>query len=226
MKRLYLDHCPGDEFTLDGPAQHYLKNVLRMAAGERIGILTPAELLEAEVLSMGKRSATLTVRNRTAAKKTDYSLRVYQCLLKREYMDTVVEKLTELGVTEIVPVLSAHSLPILKDTALARFREIAKVATLQSEHSFLPHFTDAVKINSITASNNADNFLFYERGEISSPVLTGRDINLVIGPEGGFTEDEVSLLRGRGFIVCTPLSSILKAETAAVVFTGWVRIRL
>ncbi len=225
MKRIYLEHT-GEEFTAVDNDHHYLKNVLRMQEGDEVDVMSADSLTRAHIIAVTKRETIFSAIASRPLITPDYSLTVYQCLLKREYMDTVVEKFAELGATRIVPVISRRSLPSLKESALSRFIEIAKYAALQSEQEFIPGITDAVKINDIRAAADADNILFYERGVVQSPVLTSRAVQIVIGPEGGFEADEVELLHNKGFLSYTPLKSILKAATAAVVFCGLVRTQL
>lgn len=223
MKRIFFDGDPSDRFEIDGSEHHYLKNVMRVSAGYELNVLTPAELLHVEVIESSKKSTVLKVISRRSAVKPVYSLKVYQCLLKREYMDFAIEKFAELGVTEIVPVISEFSLNELKDKTKNRFFEIVKGAALQSENEFLPEIRDAVKIESIEADKDT-NIIFYERGNTKFlPENVKGTVSMIIGAEGGFSEDEVKMLVSKGFIPYTPISSILKAETASVVFSGMVR---
>ncbi len=227
MKRIYLPQFPSDQILIEDEEHHYLKNVLRAKPGMRIEIMTSGELLSAEIDGIQKRGISARILSRRALRPPAYTLTVYQSLLKREYMDAVVEKYAELGVTSVIPVIAERSLPELKENALRRYREIAKSAALQSEQEFITEIKEPLPVNKITVVTNADNILFYERAERKSPpVITRNNVALFIGPEGGFADKEVDYLLGAGFSAVSPVSSILKAETAAVVFAGWVRIAL
>ncbi|MDR2869967.1 MAG: 16S rRNA (uracil(1498)-N(3))-methyltransferase [Deferribacteraceae bacterium] len=227
MKRIYYPHEVTNTNIITGAEQHYIKNVLRLDAGSLIELLTPAGLAVVELADVGKREITATLQSMRPLSLLDYSFTVFQCVLKREYMDTVMEKYTELGVTRIVPVASARSVGDVKDSTLTRYREIAKAAALQSERDQLPEITELIKIKQIPAEPEAESFLFYEREvQKSKPQISGRNLRMIIGPEGGFTDEEVALLTQQGFQCVSPLENILKAETAAVVFAGWLRIEL
>lgn len=223
MKRIYLDTVLTDSFELEGDYFHYLKNVVRAKPGEVVGVLTPTQYAECAITEVGKRNAVLSVENMRPAKRHSYRLKVYQCLLKREYMDFAVEKYTELGATEIIPVLSGRSLNDLKDKTMQRYHDISVKAALQSENEQLPVITEAIDIKDVTADMES-NILFYERCTERGEIKPANDMSIIIGPEGGFTDEEYQLLVSKGFTPVRPVEQILKAETASVVFTGYVRI--
>lgn len=222
MKQIFYDGILTDTIELDGDYFHYLKNVVRAKPGEELGVLTGTEYAVVQIENIEKRSAVLKVTDKRPAKRHDYRLKVYQCLLKREYMDFAVEKYAELGATEIVPVISDRSLNELKDKTKSRFEDIALKAVLQSENEQLPVISDAIDISEVTADAES-NILFYERGG-EGGLTPAKDMSIIIGPEGGFTDDECKLLTDKGFTPVRPIEQILKAETASVVFTGYVRI--
>jgi len=223
LKRIFYTGALTDYFTIDGDYFHYLKNVVRAKAGDVVGVLTSTHFAECEIEQMEKRSAEFKVINIRDVMKHGYQLKVYQCLLKREYMDFAVEKYTELGATEIVPVVSSRSLTELKDKTKQRYNDIAMKAILQSENEQMPVISDAIGISEITADMDS-NIIFYERCEEGSSIKPALNMSMVIGPEGGFTDDEFKLLTEKGFQAVKPIQQILKAETASVVFTGYIRI--
>jgi len=223
MKRIFYDGVLTDTFELEGDYFHYLKNVVRAKPGEELGVLTDTEFAVVQIESIEKRSAVIKVIDRRPAKRHNYRLKVYQCLLKREYMDFAVEKYAELGATEIVPVISDRSLSDLKDKTIRRYKDISLKAVLQSENEQLPVIQDPVDLSEIIADAD-ENILFYEREEGGECITPAKDMSIVIGPEGGFTDDEYNMIVSKGFKAVKPINQILKAETASAVFTGYVRI--
>jgi 16S rRNA (uracil1498-N3)-methyltransferase len=223
MKRIFQPYDIKDIFTVDDDYLHYLKNVIRAKSGDEVTVLTPSEIAVCRITDIGKKGAVLRVAERRPARRHDYSLKVYQCLLKREYMDFAVEKYAELGATEIVPVVSARSLNDLKDKTMQRFTDIAVKAVLQSENEQMPVISEVTDIADIKADMDS-NVLFYERYEGDNTVRPSMSMSMVVGPEGGFTDDEYEMLVGRGFVPVKPVRQILKAQTASVVFTGYIRI--
>jgi len=223
MKRIFYEADVSTPFSLEGDYFHYLKNVVRAKEGDMVGVLTESAFAECRISELGKRNALLTPENCRDAKKHDYRLKVYQCVLKREYMDFAVEKYAEMGATEIVPVFSERSLKELKEKTKSRYSDIVRKAVLQSENEQMPVVHDAADIPDIKADMD-ENILFYERCTENSVIKPSKSMSIVIGPEGGFTEEEYEMLFEKGFAPVRPIKQILKAETASVVFTGYVRI--
>jgi 16S rRNA (uracil1498-N3)-methyltransferase len=223
MKRIFYEGKLNSIIEIEGDYFHYLKNVIRAKAGDRLGILTVDEFAECTITEMGKRNGLITVDTKRPIKEHSHRLKVYQCLLKREYMDFAVEKYTELGATEIVPVISDRSLNDLKDKTMQRFIDISVKAALQSENEQLPIISDAIDIKDVMADAES-NVLFYERCEEKGGITPSKDMSIIIGPEGGFTDEEYAMLAAKGFVPVRPIEQILKAETASVVFTGYIRI--
>lgn len=223
LKRIFFEGRITGTFTLEGDIFHYLKNVVRAKEGDALGVLTPEHFAECTITELGKRSASVRADTVREAKGHDYKLKVYQCLLKREYMDFAVEKYSELGATQIIPVVSARSLNELKDKTRGRFTDIAVKAVLQSENEQLPVISDSINIADITP-DGTENIVFYERAETVGMPPVSKDMCIVVGPEGGFTDEEVAMLTAKGFKAVKPIEQILKAETASVVFTGYIRM--
>jgi len=223
MKRIFYTGLLTDILEIEGDYFHYLKNVIRAKSGDSLGILTQTEFAECTISEMEKRSAVIQVESRRPVKEHTHKLKVYQCLLKREYMDFAVEKYTELGATEIIPVISERSLNDLKEKTMQRYKDISVKAALQSENEQLPVISDAIDIKDVQADMTS-NIIFYERCEEKGSVKPAKDMSIIIGPEGGFTDEEYQMLTAQGFTPVRPIEQILKAETASVVFTGYIRI--
>lgn len=226
LKRIFYDGDLSGVIELSEEDSRRLKTVLRAKNGDLVQVLSRDSLAVGEISAVGKRSVLVRIESVRDIIRPKYNFTVYQCIAKREYMDWIIEKYGELGVTTIVPVISARSLPSLKDSALSRFNSIVRDAVLQSENEFIPRITDAVNISKIKAEHE-NNIVFHERvGEKCFPNIMGVNVGIVIGPEGGFTENETAMLVEKGFGLYTPINTVLKAETAAVLFAGMVRIKL
>lgn len=226
VKRFFYDGEIDEVIELSEDVSRRLRTVLRAQAGDKVEILTVSKLALGEIGIIGKRGITVKIENVRDVLKPDYSLTVYQCLAKREYMDFIVEKYAELGVTRLVPVISARSLNSLKDNTVERFRTISVDAALQSENELVMEISAPVKLEKIKKGVGA-NILFHERmGKHERPSISGKIADIIIGPEGGFTDKETECLINAGFDAYTPINSILKAETAAVLFAGLIRMEL
>lgn len=224
VKRIFYDGSLDDIIELSDEVSRRLRTVLRAQAGDKVEILTASKLASGEIGIIGKRGITVKIENARDVLKPDYSFTVYQCLAKREYMDFMVEKYAELGVTRLVPVISSRSLNALKDNTVERFASIAVEAALQSENEFVMEISAPIKLEKIKKGDGA-NILFHERvGKTEKPTVTGKAADIIIGPEGGFTDKETQYLVNAGFEAYTPINSVLKAETAAVLFAGLIRM--
>lgn len=226
MKRIWLEQVSGSHIELKNDEHHYVKTVLRSKEGDIFGVLTNEKYYTAKIKNITNKFTTLEIIDERDAKKPTYRLSAYQCILKREYMDFAIEKYAELGVTEIIPVISARSMKDVKDKSFARYNDIAVKAVLQSENEHIPKIMPPIELEDIEADNK-EKIVFYERKEGKERLtLSGKDVAMIIGSEGGFEENEIETLKQKGFRVVSPLTSILKAETAVVVFAGLVRMEL
>lgn len=226
LRRVYFDGEISPVIELDENQSRKLKTVLRAEQGDIVEVLTNEYLAEGEIYIAGKRGVQVRILNSRPVIKPDYKFTVYQCVAKREYMDFIIEKYSELGVTDIIPVISNRSLDSLKSSAYERYVQIAKEAAMQCEREVVAEIHPAQKLERIKPSAD-ENILFHERqGEKSMPEITSKNISMIIGPEGGFTDKEYNYLINAGFKAYTPIDTILKAETAAVLFAGMIRLSI
>lgn len=150
-------------------------------------------------------------------------------------MDWVIEKCTEVGVRSFIPVLSEHTLVEFGDRAkvkrkLARWNKIAIAAMKQSLRCFLPKIEEPLELaNLVQKTGDYDMSLVANLKpeskslkEIFQSETLPRDILLLVGPEAGFTEEELDLCLGRGFIPVKLGPRRLRAETACLTFCALV----
>lgn len=226
LRRVYFDGEISPVIELDENQSRKLKTVLRAEQGDIVEVLTNEYLAEGEIYIAGKRGVQVRILKSRPVIKPDYKFTVYQCVAKREYMDFIIEKYSELGVTDIIPVISNRSLDSLKSSAYERYVQIAKEAAMQCEREVVAEIHPAQKLERIKPSAD-ENILFHERqGEKYMPEITSKNISMIIGPEGGFTDKEYNYLINTGFKAYTPIDTILKAETAAVLFAGMIRLSI
>jgi len=202
---------------------HQWAKVLRFKPGEEIEICD-GRSHEAvyKVMSLEKRIAELErigkVRDNTAEPKRHVTL--YMAILKREHTELVVQKATECGVSEIVPLVSDRT--IKKRAKLERLRDIAKEAAEQSGRGRVPliHEPLSMKAALAHAEMNAANYFFHTDAErdIFKGVKAGHSrVGLFIGPEGGWSEEEAEQMLTHDLHVVSLGPRILRGETAAIV---------
>jgi 16S rRNA (uracil1498-N3)-methyltransferase len=154
---------------------------------------------------------------------------LFQCLPKGRLLDRIVRQTVEAGVARLVPVTSAHAVKRV-DAAergakqLARWRRIAEEAVQQSGRSRLPEVAPVAGFDEIPAIETGGGRIglaFHEKAladhRIGSYLNAGsREVVLVVGPEGGLSDEEVSLLDRRGFNLVSLGPQVLRTETAAL----------
>lgn len=213
----YSEIFPGKLIELSKEDQKYLFNVLRCHKGDTISIFD----------GKGKNFQSRIVNQKTVEilwqeelhTEDAFSIVLCQALLKGEKMEIVIEKATELGVKKIIPFISKRC--VVKETRkIERWRKIAKEATEQSLRSIVPEISDVIPFWDLIKSID-NGILFWERATM--PLIQtisldyDKEIFLLIGPEGGFTEEEVNMAEERNIKIASLGKRILKAETASIV---------
>lgn len=156
-----------------------------------------------------------------------------QGLLKGEKMDFVIQKATELGVSAIIPVSTVRS-QLRETRKLPRWKKIAEEASRQSGRAKIPEIFESFSfkdIFDIPVLISGKGIIFWEQGGEKLPALTSKLSNtdkifLIIGPEGGFSEEEVLFASDKGFFTATLGSRILRAETASIAAVSIIQFAL
>ncbi len=161
-----------------------------------------------------------------------------QSLLKGEKMDWVIQKATELGVHEIIPVESRQSVVRLKtdrlDHQLTRWQRIALEAAQQSEQWRVPTVAKPQSLTTLLTSGKTTSIILMlaerQGGKnlqtIALPQVTSGSLLVLIGPEGGWSQEELGMAEQRGVEPVTLGEQILRAETAAIATISILQSRL
>jgi 16S rRNA (uracil1498-N3)-methyltransferase len=224
MPRLYLPSIPSGEkaIFIAGEESRYLLNVLRMKVGDEFTVFDASGAhFRAEVKRVGKTNVVAELKEALPpAPEPVRRLILLQGILKGKKMDYVVQKATELGVAQIVPVATRRS-QVRQTRKHDRWQKIALEASRQSYRTSVPEVMEPVAFDKfLVGAGPLKGCIFWEEGGAS---LRGMKLDaseepfiVAIGPEGGFTEDEVTMARGKGLDVASLGSRILRAETATV----------
>jgi 16S rRNA (uracil1498-N3)-methyltransferase len=208
-------------------AAHHLGTVLRRGPGDRVRVFNGAdgEWL-GRVAVLRKQRCEVVVEARLRAQEAEPDLWLAYALLKRDAGDLVVEKATELGVAALLPVLTQRA--VAGRVNGARLASIAVGAAEQCERLTVPRVAEPVALAALLAAWPAGRPLVaaLERQGAPPPHRTTAPAGLLIGPEGGFTDAELDLLRRHPLVVPAGFGArILRAETAAIVglalMTSW-----
>jgi len=210
----------GDRFGLPAAVERQVRNVLRLGDGDRL-ILLPGDGTEALCRLEG--ADCVVEERRPVASEPGHRLTVTQALLKGDALEEVVQHATEVGVAHFRLVITercvARELSVRK---LERLRAIAREAAEQSERGIVPPVEAPVRLRDAL---EAGSVLLFERSD--GPRLGRLDAprSVVIGPEGGFSPDEVTAAANAGLTIAGLGPRILRAETvaaaaAAVILSG------
>lgn len=223
IPRLYLEDPLSEGVEVEAaPGQaHHLGTVLRRSPGDAVRIFNAADgEFEARVASLRKDRARFVLGPRRRAPAPEPDLRLLVAVLKRDPMDWLVEKATELGATRIAPVTTRRT--VAERTNAARLSAIARGAAEQCERLSVPEVAEALPLHRVLDSWNGTPLLAAMERAAAPPIgdaLSGLSppLALLVGPEGGFEGAELDDLRRRAFVVPAALGPrILRAETAAV----------
>lgn len=241
-----LDFEPGRSVLIAEPGTvNQIRNVLRMRPGQQIVLLDgQGRLCQCTLVSVDQRSIECTVESvGTAGGDPDVHVTIGMALIKGERFEWALQKLAEIGVASIVPIITTRTVVRLDlgdakgaQSKLSRWQAILKEAAEQCERGTIPHIVPPKKLTEFIEGSAAggtesltficverlqvaslkDIFLEYACGRKDLSATKDQTITLVVGPEGGFTDDEIEYAQSRGAKPVSLGPRILRAETAAI----------
>lgn len=221
--RLFLDETLAEGGEASGtPAQaHHLGTVLRRGVGDAVALFNPREgEFAARIVALRKDRCAFAIGARRRAPAPEPDLRLLVAALKRDALDWVVEKATELGVSVIQPVLTRRSVADRVNTD--RLAAIARGAAEQCERLSVPQIRVAVALHAALDAWDGAPLLAAAERRGAAPIARAAaglrlPCGLLVGPEGGFETAELDDATRRAFVTPVALGPrILRAETAAV----------
>ncbi len=227
MQRFYLPSADfiGDFIESDDKEfVSQLNKVLRAKHGDKFEFFDDsgdAMLSQLTDLERG-RARFLIIDRRKGKAEPDIRVTLYQSLVKKDKFDWIVQKTVELGAAKIVPVISEHSIVReLSEAKLARYEEIIKEATEQCGGVRLAEICRPMKYSAaikLAAAGRGTKLIAYEK-ETANDLrdIEASEIHLFVGPEGGYSESEISEALAANVAPISLGKRILRAETAAIV---------
>lgn len=220
----------GETVALCESTHHYLNRVLRLRAGDAVRLVCgdgyDYHAILQQVAKQGSSAKITAVEQSQATPKLPLSL--YLALLKGEAMDWALQKSVELGVTEIVPVITVRSerklLGERLEKRLAHWQGVLVAAALQCGRAEWPRLLSPITFSELGAPAAVNVILSpHDAGQLLPE--SASSVALLIGPEGGFSEEEVQLAMQRGWQPQSLGARILRADTAAVVALAMAQMR-
>jgi 16S rRNA (uracil1498-N3)-methyltransferase len=225
-RRFFVEEVRNGRAEVSGDDARHLTRVLRVEAGERYEISDNRNVYLAEIETARKEHVAFRTIEKLPAPEPTVRLVLYAALIKFDHFEWMIEKATELGVSEIVPVETIRSERGLERAAhkrVERWRRIALEASQQSRRAFLPEVSEPATLDSILGREVTHRYVFDENPaaqllNAALPLARSSDdtVALLIGPEGGWTDDERAEFMATSWAPVSLGPLILRAETAAL----------
>jgi 16S rRNA (uracil1498-N3)-methyltransferase len=222
-RRWIADAAHGDTAELRGDHAAHLSRVLRAKVGQEFEIAADGRVRLGRIRQISEDVVSFDLGEEVAEAQS-LELTFILAIYKYDRLEWAIEKLTEIGVSRIIPAISRRTDAHLAASAAKRaerWRRIAREAAQQSRRQAPPEITDPVKLKEVIASAVGFRILLAESEDdttLKQALATSAfgPITLAIGPEGGWTEDELQLFAASGWQSASLSSTILRAETAAI----------
>lgn len=218
----YQADFPTENFlTLGEETSKHVVQVLRMKVGEKLQLANgKGTIVTASIIDDHKKRCSVKVLNTDFQPKPSYQISIGISLLKNaSRLEWFLEKATEIGVTEFIPLLCERTEK--QHFKWERVNNILVAAMLQSQQYWLPKLHEATAFKkAVTGSNYAGKFIAHCIDEEKHELISGRDETsnqVLIGPEGDFTEAEIAFALSNQFTPVTLGKTRLRTETAGVV---------
>jgi 16S rRNA (uracil1498-N3)-methyltransferase len=224
-RRFFVDAVQSGRARITGPDAHHLTRVLRVEAGQQFEISDNHNVYLAEVESARKDLVSFAVREKVAAAQPVVCTTLLASLIRFERFEWMLEKATELGVARVVPVQAERSERGLERAAgkrLPRWNRIVREASEQSRRARLPEIGAPLGLAGALKMESPYRYVLEEAE--APPLLAalpairerGREVVLLVGPEGGWTDREREQIASAGWCAVSLGLHILRAETAAI----------
>ena len=220
--RLYYPNSIVENTTslLSKEHTHYVANVMRLKRGSNINFFNKGGEWVSEIVFLEKDRIEVKFLNRLKKSVQTSSMELAICLVKKNPMEIILQKATELGVVKITPIISERT--EVKELNLERAKKIVIEATEQSNQLSPPEISNITKLKDFINNLNETSKLFF--ADINSKErLKNEDIKgdnfktILIGPEGDFTPNERKMiLENKNTISFSLSKNILKTETATI----------
>ena len=230
MHRFFIPKPYKQEMQITGRDAHHIIDVLRMAPGDRLQVVADDGVsFVGEVTAVNSNSVTVTAREiLRETHEPDVRISLLQGLAKGEKMEFIIQKAVEIGVTDIFPVAMAHSVVVLEparaEKKVERWQKIAEAAAKQSKRDSIPVVHEVMTLDQILQKGKWDLLLVAYESENQVSLKEAlqahkeaKTVGVIIGPEGGLSNEEVEAARKQGGIAVSLGRRILRTETAGLV---------
>ncbi len=229
MRRFFFDNtqCNGDEVILDASESHHIRNVLRLKAGNIIELTNKqGKIFTAEIITISK-NVLVKIISVEKKQETPSGIIIGQALIKAKKMELALQKCTELGVDGFVPILAARSQGNFRQQFAVKRQRWCKLideACKQCGRMRPMTLHEMCPLQDIFQNEepNQLKLLFWEEEQnttilsLAEIIHSSSSVQLLFGPEGGFTAEEVKAAREHGYHTVSLGKRVLRSETAVI----------
>ena len=225
MQRYFASLLDKEHIKLESEDEHHLLHVMRMKKDDEIEVVANDKLFLCRIENVNPLNIYI-VHEINSDVELNEDVTLLFALTKGDRTDLVVQKATELGVKKIALIQSERTVVRYDEKDIvkkcARYQKIMKEASEQSHRLVVPTLLGIYNLKKLPKEVYSDlNYVAYEKDandvEGSFKGLTkGKSITILVGPEGGFSKEEIDMLVNQGFIRTSLGKRILRAETAAI----------
>jgi 16S rRNA (uracil1498-N3)-methyltransferase len=232
-RRWIADEVSGNRAFLVGAHADHLARVLRARVGQEFDITTGSEVRRGRVLTISADRVEFELGEPIFVSPNN-QVTLLLSIFKFDRMEWAIEKCTELGVARIVPLIARRTEAHLAAAAgkrVERWRRIVVQAAEQSRRNLVPEICQPLKLKDALRLPGGTRILLFElESDVKLKDLmqssSNGEVVIAIGPEGGWTDEELREFREAGWISASLGSTILRAETAAIAATAIVQSEL
>ena len=217
--RLFYDKSLSINFSskLDKSQSHYIYKVMRVGIGQTFSLFNKNGEWEAKIENYKDQAVDFLVIKKIRSNENNKEVWLAFAPIKLNYLNLMIQKATELGVTKLIPILTERT--IVRKINLARINKIVIEAAEQSNRLDIPKIEKLIKFKNFLKENKNTNIIFGDlnTNNVKFDFKDEKPVCVLIGPEGDFTEDERSIIFKQKNI--TPIKineNILRSETAAI----------
>lgn len=233
MQRYFCNNIDNNMIVLGKEDSYHITKVMRMNYKDKIEIVNNKKVYTCQIVELNPLVKVEVLEEKIENNELEIEVTLVQSLVKEQKMDYILQKSTELGVHKIIPYQAARSVVHVNNKEIkkqTRWQTILKEAAEQSKRNIIPEITHTMKLSEIVNLHDYDTKILCtieENTESFKKVLSKLNCSdkmlIVVGPEGGFTEEETKTMISNGFTTVSLGSSILRTETASLFILSSIR---
>ena len=212
---------------LDKSQSHYLTKVMRLNIGEDFSLFNQSGEWEAKITEINKGIVDFLITKKIRSNSNEKEIWLAFAPIKLNYLNLMIQKATELGVTRFIPILTERT--IVRKLNMKRIKKIIIEASEQSNRLKIPKLEEIKKLDNFLKNNQKTNIVF---GDLNSDnnklnIKNSKPLCILIGPEGDFTiKERDKILKLENIIPLKINNNILRSETAAISLASIISFEL